>query len=1093
MSSFALNATPNPSGPALIATSGGAGGNSLAFASGVNTVNLSGTTAAGTYDLLSFTNSVAPAGSFSLGANTISTPSLSYSLSLTSNQLDLIVVSTNTDSWTNNDTNHPGVWDIGVSQNWATTAAPMTPSTYTDGDNVLFTDTNSLNSSTLSSPQVITVSSAVNPQTVVFSNNAVAYSVGGAAITGTGSLTVNGGGSVTLTGSANTYSGGTFITNGTLTLTTSSNPTSGTVTSGPVGTGTVALGAAGGNAATLYLGATGSSGNLTLANAITVVSGSSGLITIGGQNTTGTNTYSGNITLNQSATVSEVAGTSNTLAFTGNIAPGASSTLTFAPGAGATITAGTGVIGGGTGTLAVTQNGAGITILSGANTYGGATTVTTGTLRVAGSLAGNGNIAVNNGAAFQVPGSITGNGTVAVNNGTMQVNGSLSGSGAVTIGDQVMGHAATLSGSGSIAAAVALSGPGASGTGGTIAGASGFIFTLNGGLTLNDGSMSSFALTAAGFNNGSTGLIATSGNGGNSLVFASGTHTINLSGTAQIGTYDLFSFTDSMAPAGTFALGTNTISSTGLAYSIVVTSNQVDLDIVQGTGSATWDSNSPTGNVWSDTTKWFPNQFPNGSSPPQTATFGNGHTVTVNAAAISITVDGAYTVGQITFNNTNGNSGAGTNFTLATDSVGGHGLTLNNGPSTASLVTATTGNDVITANLTMAATDTAGADFSAASGASLTVSGTVANGGQTLAVSDAGNTTFNGQISGGGGLTMNGTGILTLGNTNSFGGGTTVNSGTLTTTASGALAGGSLTMGNAIVNIGGSESVTTLSTTSASGSLRVAAGANLSVNAAAGNVIAPITLAGSGSSFGGGTFTMAGTGTMTITAAPTLNENSNLAVSTTGTLKLNVSSSPSPVVQTGVTATVNAGATLELAGTTSALTDPTALSSGADTNPLQRAEVQNAGTLQVDDGAVQQVGGIDGTGSVVVGASTGASLTADHIIQGSLTISAGSTFTIAPSDPSGNPATAGGLVLAGSLTPSSSFLASSGSLLGAGTAGSAATPSLGGVAGVGGAAVNAVPEPSSIVILLLGALGLLGMASRKRIARSANIDTGSPV
>ncbi len=323
---------------------------------------------------------------------------------------------------------------------------------------------------------------------------------------------------------------------------------------------------------------------------------------------------------------------------------------------------------------------------------------------------------------------------------------------------------------------------------------------------------------------------------------------------------------------------------------------------------------------------------------------------------------------------------------------------------------------------------------------------------------------------------MNGTGILTLGAGNSIGN-TSVTSGTLTTTAtSGALAGGSLTMGNAIVNIGGSESITTLSTTSASGSLRIGASGNLSVNAASGNVIAPITLASSGSSFGGGTFTMAGTGTMTITAAPILDANSNLAVSSSGgKLVLNISSNPT--VQANVTATVASGATLELAGTTSALADPTALSTfGPPRNASQRVEVQNSGTLQVDDGAIQQVGGIDGTGSVVVGSSTGASLTANHIIQNSLTISAGSTFTIAPSDPSGLPSAAGGLVLAGSLTPSSSFLASSGSLLGAGGASSLASPSLGG--GLGGASVNAVPEPSAIVLMLLGAIGLFG-ARRK--------------
>ncbi len=1078
ISNFSISsAAPNPSGPAQIATSGGVG-TSLSFPGGaVDTVNVTGTATVGqTFDLFSYTGTDPTLANFSLGS-TPNIPGAAFAISIntmtTPKQVDLIVNSSNTDYWTNDGSapgpSNPGRWDIGVTENWARTVMPTGPTTYTDGDNVVFQDTDVNTSMTLTSPQMITVASTVNPQTVVFSNNAVSYSIGGAAISGTASLTVNGGGSVTLTGSSNSYSGGTIVTNGTLTLTTSSTGLPASVSMGPVGTAAVQLGnGGGGNAATLYLGAASSTGGLTLANAITVVSGSSGLLTIGGQNTSGTNTYSGAITLNQSATASLAAGT-GTLAFTGNIAPGASGTLTFAPGAGATITSGTGtgVIGGGTGTLAVTQNGAGTTILSGANTYGGATTVTTGTLRVAGSLAGNGNIAVNNGAALQVPGSITGNGTVAVNNGTMQVNGSLSGSGAVTIGDQVMGHAATLSGSGSIAAAVALSGPGASGTGGAINGASNFVFSLNGGLTLNDGTSSNFALTAGGVNNGSTGLIATSGGAGNSLVFASGTHTINLSGTAAIGTYDLYSFTDSVAPAGTFAKGTNTISTGGLAYAISVTSNQVDLVVTQGTASSQWDF-AGDGN-YGDSTKWQFGTFPNGTvAQPQTATFATGSTGEINSTNVP---SGMLTVGNnvnpvsphlggIVFDN------AQVSYTLSSGPI-----TLNNNNMGAT-IEVDHGSHTITSNLTV--TDSVGLTFNPTiSGDLLTVSGTLNNGNNPLFVAGAGNTTLNGAISGSGNLTMNGTGILTLGATNSYGN-TSVNSGTLTTAAtSGALAGGSLTMGNAIVNIGGSESITTLSTTSASGSLRIGASGNLSVNAASGNVIAPITVAG-------GTFTMAGTGTMTITAAPILDANSNLAVSSSGgKLVLNISSNPT--VQANVTATVASGATLELAGTTSALADPTALSTfGPPRNASQRVEVQNSGTLQVDDGAVQQVGGIDGTGSVVVGSSTGASLTANHIIQNSLTISAGSTFTLAPSDPSGLPSAAGGLVLAGSLTPSSSFLASSGSLLGAGGASSLASPSLGG--GLSGASVNAVPEPSSIALALLAAIGLLVTSRFRRNA-----------
>ena len=74
--------------------------------------------------------------------------------------------------------------------------------------------------------------------------------------------------------------------------------------------------------------------------------------------------------------------------------------------------------------------------------------------------------------------------------------------------------------------------------------------------------------------------------------------------------------------------------------------------------------------------------------------------------------------------------------------------------------------------------------------------------------------------------------------------------------------------------------------------------------------------------------------------------------------------------------------------------------------------MQNGGLLLVDGGtmmtpATQQVGGIDGAGSVTV--ADNASLTADHINQTSLVIGNGSVFTLAPSDSNGNPMTAGGV------------------------------------------------------------------------------------
>ena len=243
--------------------------------------------------------------------------------------------------------------------------------------------------------------------------------------------------------------------------------------------------------------------------------------------------------------------------------------LTLAPTSGSTTFSG--VIQNGSGTVGLTLTGAasGTTqVLAGANTYSGPTLVNNGTLRVTGSL----------------------------------------GATAVSVGDGMSGHAATLSGSGTINGPVTINSAGG-GAAGTITGASGSTLTLAGGLTLNDGAISNFALTAAGYDN-STALVATSGGpGGNSLVFAGGTDYVNLTGTAQPGTYDLYSF-DGAMPAGSFMINSNTISTPNLNYAINVTSNQVDLMVNVITQTLTW--NGATSTNW-DTTSGDQN-WANGST-----------------------------------------------------------------------------------------------------------------------------------------------------------------------------------------------------------------------------------------------------------------------------------------------------------------------------------------------------------------------------------------------------------------------------------------------------------------------------------------------
>jgi len=121
----------------------------------------------------------------------------------------------------------------------------------------------------------------------------------GGAITGTGAISIGstgvGGGAVTL-GGASTYSGGASIQDGTLVLAGSTTTTAGAITSGPAGTGMIALGAGSGVVASQLL-VDGTAGR-TIANNISVTSGNTANNqVIGGLNTSGVSTFSGNVTL----------------------------------------------------------------------------------------------------------------------------------------------------------------------------------------------------------------------------------------------------------------------------------------------------------------------------------------------------------------------------------------------------------------------------------------------------------------------------------------------------------------------------------------------------------------------------------------------------------------------------------------------------------------------------------------------------------------------------------------------------------------------------------------------------------------------------
>jgi fibronectin-binding autotransporter adhesin len=207
--------------------------------------------------------------------------------------------------------------------------------------------------------------------------------------------------------------------------------------------------------------------------------------------------------------------------------------------------------------------------------------------------------------------------------------------------------------------------------------------------------------------------------------------------------------------------------------------------------------------------------------------------------------------------------------------------------------------------------------------------------------------------------------------------------------------------------------------------------------------------------YSGGTTVSAGT--LEFDTAPTLSNNNVLQV-TGGTLRFKVNSAPA-TVGTGVSATVNSGATLELAGTA------TALAAGLNRANITNNSATPAGVLV--SGTNQVVGVITGTGSTQVNA--GGSLTANQIVQNALIIggisTSHATATIGASNASGNPT----VDLTAALgDPNSAPLDSS--MLSAGPISNEPLVPLGNAVASGSA--ESVPEPSTLILFSLGGAAL---------------------
>ncbi len=206
-----------------------------------------------------------------------------------------------------------------------------------------------------------------------------------------------------------------------------------------------------------------------------------------------------------------------------------------------------------------------------------------------------------------------------------------------------------------------------------------------------------------------------------------------------------------------------------------------------------------------------------------------------------------------------------------------------------------------------------------------------------------------------------------------------------------------------------------------------------------------------------------GTGTLTLSGSKAYS--GNTAVNA-GTLRFALTGSST--IGAAATATVSSGATLELAGSVSAL------SSG--TNRVNITNNSSSPGLLIS-GTHQQVGNIDGSGTTQINA--GSDLTANRIVQGALVIGGTSTtaglLTIDASDSLGNPLTGAeappfSAQLSAPFGGTGSFI----SIAGAATLNtvSAASPLAADRSPSGDLGHATVPEPSSIMLLALGAIAL---------------------
>jgi autotransporter-associated beta strand protein len=584
-----------------------------------------------------------------------------------------------------------------------------------------------------------------------------------AIIQGSVGLVKAGAGRLDLTG-ANTFTGGVTIKEGRLSVSGSS---SSTTSANPIGTsaGTILLGDTTGSASAQLFGAsTSTSGTYTIANALTVQSGSAGTKEFGAYSNSVT--YSGAITLNDSASLRHLAG-SGTLTSSNGISVANGKTLTINPNSGTTIAiGGSGITGLGAVSTAGSSSGQ-VNLSANSNFSGGFTMGGSATLAILGSSAGSANSPT--AGAF-------GTGTATLSGGSLRS----------TISADVTIHN-TLNLSGTI-------------KGATVETEKSVTFTGTGTLTGNTTLESAIGSTVAGKSMIFSGNI---GDGGNNYgITKSGAGAVTLSGTNSYSGATLVSGGElRLASAGAIN-GTS---------SITVDSGRLSLDggITVGSGKSV-TINGDGGNSFGALQGYSgTNEWAGGVVVGSTA----GTRIGVNAGQLTVsgTISGSNATNGLTLRPNAGTtlviSGANTylgNTTIISTNTGSVKLDGGNdrlptatklvlGGSNVSGILDLNGRNQTVAGLSVAGTGSAN-EIKSATAANLTVNTTDAS-------------VFSGKISGATALTKTGTQSLTLSGNNTYTGTTAVNEGTLVINGNQSTAIGNVSVNNAGTRLKGTGTI----------------------------------------------------------------------------------------------------------------------------------------------------------------------------------------------------------------------------------------------------------------------------------------------